>query len=505
MKEINYQHLIDEANVYSVAAITELQHAPLLSSSLQNGVYLKREDLQKTFSFKIRGAINKLNNIDIESLKNGIICSSAGNHAQGVALAAKIKSVSATVVMPITTPSIKVNAVRSLGAEVILHGDNFDEAFMKAKSIEKDRSLIFIHPFDDPHVIAGQGTIGKEILNQIDSDIDAIFVPIGGGGLISGIAAYIKESKSNIKIIGVEPHDSASMKVAIEAGKPVELESVGIFSDGVAVKLVGDETFKLCKKYVDEIITVDTDEICAAIQSIYEETRSIVEPAGAIAVAGISNYVSKKSLKGKKFIAINCGANVNFDRLRHIAERASIGKRTEMLLAVEIEEKPGSFKSFCESLGKRNITEFNYRFNNKQEKARVFVGLSTNEGSIERKDVIKSIDQAGYSVIDLSDNEMAKLHIRHMVGGNNSTENEHLFRFEFPERPGALMEFLNSVGEEWNISLFHYRNHGSDFGRVLAGIQASTEEMNLLKEHLSKLGYRYWEETDNPAYTMFLA
>ena len=503
MNKLDYLQLIDQANVYSVAKESPLEHALLISSRLNNTVLLKREDLQRTFSFKVRGAVNKINQLNKEELKNGVVCSSAGNHAQGVALASKINKNRAVVVMPQTSPSIKIDAVRSLDAEVILHGDNYDEAYLKAKEIEKQESLTFIHPFNDPYVIAGQGTIAKEILSQTDRDVDAVFVPIGGGGLISGIATYIKENNNKIKIIGVEPEDSASMKLSLEAGKPVTLDHVGIFADGVAVKRVGDETFRLCKKYIDQIITVNTDEICAAIQSIYEDTRSIVEPAGALSVAGIIKYITENNLSQRTFVGINCGANVNFDRLRHIAERAAVGKQSEMLLAVEIKEEPGSFKKFCEAIGKRNITEFNYRYSNK-DSARVFVGISFNENYNDRDHVIKKIESLDYPVVDLSENEMAKLHIRHMVGGRTSIKDEHLFRFEFPERPGALLEFLNAIGKEWNISLFHYRNHGSDFGRILAGIQANSNQMNQLTAYLSKLGYRYWEESSNPAYSMFL-
>lgn len=504
MNKINYTHLIDEADVYSVAKKSPLNHALIISSKLNNKILLKREDMQRTFSFKVRGAINKINQLNKEDLKNGVVCSSAGNHAQGVALASQIHKTQAFIVMPQTTPSIKIDAVKSLGANVILYGDNYDEAFRKAKELEKEKSLIFIHPFDDPHVIAGQGTIAKEILEEVDENIDAIFVPIGGGGLISGIAAYMKEKRSEIKIIGVEPEDSASMKIALEKGKPIKLDHVGIFADGVAVKKVGDETFKICKKHLDEIITVNTDQICAAIQSIYEDTRTIVEPAGALSIAGITKYVARDQCSKKTFVGINCGANVNFDRLRHIAERSALGKQSEIILAVEIDEEPGSFKKFCKSIGKRNITEFNYRYNNDRF-ARVFVGISLGNNPNERSEIINQISNSGYKVFDLSENEMAKLHIRHMVGGRASINNEHLFRFEFPERPGALLEFLDSIGNDWNISLFHYRNHGSDFGRILTGIQASSEQMNQLNEYLSKLGYRYWEETSNPAYTMFLA
>jgi threonine dehydratase len=500
----NYLELIKTADVYSVAKVSPLDHVELISEHLENKIFLKREDLQKTFSFKIRGAVNKLKQLQKDSVSKGVICSSAGNHAQGVALAAKLAKQHAVIVMPQTTPSIKIEAVKSLGAEIIIHGDNYDEAFLKAKELEKNQSLTFIHPFDDPYVIAGQGTIGVEILEQIDGDIDAIFIPIGGGGLISGIATYVKETKPNIKIIGVEPEDSSSMKLSLEANKPITLDHVGIFADGVAVKRVGDIPFKLCKKYVDEIITVTTDETCAAIQAIYEQTRSIVEPSGALSLAGITKYISYHKNKNKTYVGINCGANVNFDRLRHIAERAAVGKQSEILLAVEIEEKPGSFKKFCDALGKRNITEFNYRYHNKAS-ARVFLGLALHQEEHAHHEIINYLEKLNYSVMDLSQNEMAKVHIRHMVGGRASIKNEQLFRFEFPERPGALLGFLNAVGNEWNITLFHYRNHGSDFGRILTGIEATSTQMRKLEKHLSKLGYRYWKENSNPAYGMFLA
>ena len=504
MSKDNYLELIKTADVYSVAKVSPLEHVELISKQLENKIFLKREDLQKTFSFKIRGAVNKLKHLQEELASNGVVCSSAGNHAQGVALAAKLAKKRAVIVMPQTTPSIKIEAVKSLGAEIIIHGDNYDEAYLKAKELEKNQSLTFIHPFDDPYVIAGQGTIGVEILEQMEENIDAIFIPIGGGGLISGIATYIKETRPSIKIIGVEPEDSSSMKLSLEANKQITLDHVGIFADGVAVKRVGDIPFKLCKKYVDEIITVTTDETCAAIQTIYEQTRSIVEPSGALSLAGITKYTGYHKIKNKTYIGINCGANVNFDRLRHIAERAAIGKQSEILLAVEIEEKPGSFKKFCDAIGKRNITEFNYRYHN-EASARVFLGLALHQGEHAHNETIDYLEKLNYSVMDLSQNELAKVHIRHMVGGRTSIKNERIYRFEFPERPGALMGFLNAVGVEWNITLFHYRNHGSDFGRILAGIEATDTEMNKLEKHLSELGYRYWQESNNPAYGMFLA
>lgn len=505
MKPIDYLESIKNADVYAVAVKTPLDVAPGLSARLENRVLLKREDLQPIFSFKLRGAYNKLSKLSQESLDSGVICSSAGNHAQGVALAAKCKNTRAVIVMPETTPSIKVDAVRDLGGEVILCGDNYDEAYAHARILAQEQQLTFVHPFDDPDVIAGQGTVGVEILEQATTKIDAVFVPIGGGGLMAGIATYIKESNPEIRIIGVEPEDSAAMSSALEAGKPVTLDHVGIFADGVAVRRVGDETFRLCQKYVDEIITVDTDQICAAIQDIYQDIRSVVEPAGALAVAGIKKYVEKTHATDQTLIGINCGANVNFDRLRHIAERAAIGEQREMLLAAEIPEEAGSFLNFINAIGRRSITEFNYRYSDGGV-ARVFVGIQLRDGLREREDVLKELTALSYKVVDLSDNEMAKLHIRHMVGGRSTgIENERLFRFEFPERPGALNEFLKAIGTEWNISLFHYRNHGSDYGRILAGIQVPQSESELLEAHLSELGYPHWEESDNPVYHLFLA
>lgn len=505
MPNPDYAGLIDAADVYDVAVVTPLETATLLSKRLGNRVTFKREDLQPIFSFKLRGAFNKLNRLTPELLQRGVICSSAGNHAQGVALAARRKGVRAVIVMPVTTPTIKVEAVRMLGGETILHGDNYDAAFARAKEIEQREGLTFIHPFDDPDVIAGQGTIGKEILAQADAIPDAVFVPIGGGGLISGIAAWLKAHEPGIRIVGVEPVDSAGMRDSLAAGEPVTLDRVGIFADGVAVRRVGDETFRLCQQLVDEIVTVDTDQICAAVRDIYEDTRSIVEPAGALAVAGLKKYVKTTGARDQLLVAINCGANVNFDRLRHIAERAAIGEQREMLIAVEIPEHPGSFRNFCHALGPRSVTEFNYRYSDSGN-ARVFVGVELRQGDTERLEVIAAIKELGYPVVDLSDNEMAKLHVRHMVGGRSpGIRDERLFRFEFPERPGALSAFLKAVGEQWNISLFHYRNHGSDYGRILAGIQVPAAEADELEAHLSELGYPHRDESDNPAYQLFLA
>ena len=505
MNDSDYLDRIDNARVYDVAEKTPLERARALSARIGNTVWMKREDLQPVFSFKLRGAYNKISSLSDAEVANGVICSSAGNHAQGVALAARRRGIPASIVMPQTTPQIKIDAVRELGGKVIIHGDAYDDAYTHARELEKRERLTFIHPFDDPDVIAGQGTIGAEILQQAESPIDAIFVPIGGGGLIAGIATYIKLRNPDIRIIGVEPEDSAAMRDSLAAGAPVTLPHVGIFADGVAVRRVGDETFRLCQKYVDEIVTVHTDQICAAIRDIFEDTRSIVEPAGGLAVAGAKKYAADNDISGQSFVTISCGANVNFDRLRHIAERAAVGEQREMLLAAEIPEKPGSFRAFCEILGRRGITEFNYRYSD-ENKAHIFVGVQLQNGMRERLQLLGDIEQAGFPVVDLSDNEMAKLHVRHMVGGRSANVgNEHLFRFEFPERPGALLDFLNAIGTDWNISLFHYRNHGSDYGRILAGIDVPPSEAGELEAHLAELGYPYWEESDNPAYAMFLA
>jgi threonine dehydratase len=502
---MDYLQRSQNASVYDVAVESPLELARNLSARLGNHIWLKREDLQPVFSFKLRGAYNKIASLPDSELTAGVICSSAGNHAQGVALAAQQRGVRAVIVMPVTTPSIKVDAVRALGGEVELYGDTYDDAYAHARQLESEHSYVFIHPFDDPDVIAGQGTIGLEILSQSSETIDAIFVPVGGGGLIAGIAACVKAVQPEIRIIGVEPEDSCAMSKSIEAGEPIVLDHVGIFADGVAVRRVGDETFRLCQQYVDEIITVDTDQICAAIRDIFEDTRSIVEPAGGLSVAGAKKYIADHQLDGKNFITINCGANVNFDRLRHIAERAAVGEQTEMLLAVEIPEEPGSFRKFCELVGRRGITEFNYRYSDRKN-AHIFVGVQLSGGAEERHALIAELEKAAYPVADLSDNEMAKLHVRHMVGGRSpGIANERLFRFEFPERPGALLDFLNAIGTDWNISLFHYRNHGSDYGRILAGIDVPEDETAELEAHLAELGYAHWEESDNPAYAMFLS
>jgi threonine dehydratase len=501
----NYVERVLKATVYDVAVETSLDAAPRLSRRLNNRVLFKREDLQPVFSFKIRGAYNKIAQLSPIDAARGVICASAGNHAQGVALAARTRGIPALIVMPLTTPDIKVRAVADFGAEIVLHGDDYDQAYEHALVLARDRGLVFVHPFDDPDVIAGQGTIAMEILRQQHGDaIDAIFVPVGGGGLIAGIAAYAKALYPRIKIIGVEPEDSAGMYESLHAGKRVTLERVGTFADGVAVRRVGEETFRLAREYVDEIVLVTTDQICAAIQDIFEDTRSIAEPAGALAVAGIKKYVARENCAGRLFIAINGGANMNFDRLRYVAERADVGAQRELLLAVEIPEVPGSFLKFCELLGKRSVTEFNYRYGDMRA-AQVFVGLALTQGRPERESLIKTIAHGGFAVHDMTDNEMAKLHVRYMVGGQaRGLTNERLYRFEFPERPGALLKFLQAIGSGWNISLFHYRNHGSDYGRVLAGIQVPPETHEDFCLHLNDLQYAYTEETDNPAYKIFL-
>ena len=500
----DYIERILRARVYDVAIESPLEPARRLSRRLGNEVLLKREDLQPVFSFKLRGAYNKIAQLSASAAVRGVICASAGNHAQGVALAAQRRGIPAVIVMPQTTPAIKVQAVIDLGGEVVLHGDDYDAAYEHSLQIARERNLVFVHPFDDPDVIAGQGTVGMEIMRQTGGAIDAVFVPIGGGGLISGIAVYVKFLFPGIRVIGVQPVDAAAMAQSIEAGKRVTLERVGIFADGVAVKRVGEETFRLTREHVDDIILVDTDEICAGIQDIFEDTRSIVEPAGALAVAGIKKYIAREGWQGKRLVAINCGANMNFDRLRHVAERAEIGAQREALLAVEIPETPGSFLHFCEALGRRSVTEFNYRYEAGQT-AQIFVGFTLSRGKAERAEVVGQLVAAGYKVTDMTDNEMAKLHGRYMVGGHaRGIENELLYRFEFPERPGALLRFLQAIGGQWNISLFHYRNHGSDHGRILAGIQVPPAERAEFDSHLEALHYPRTDETANPAYRIFL-
>ena len=499
-----YIERILKARVYDVAIESPLEAAPRLSRRLGNEVLLKREDLQPVFSFKLRGAYNRIAHLSEASARRGVVCASAGNHAQGVALAARRRGIPAVIVMPQTTPQIKVQAVLDLGAELVLHGDDYDSALEQALTLARERSLVFVHPFDDPDVIAGQGTIAVEILRQCGGNLDAIFVPVGGGGLLAGIAVYVKYLYPGVRIIGVEPQDAASMHDSLRAGRRVTLERVGLFADGVAVKRVGEETFALCRGQVDEIVLTDADEICAAIQDVFEDTRSIVEPAGALAVAGLKKYVAREGWRGKRLIAINSGANMNFDRLRHVAERADLGGEREALLAVVIPERPGSFLHFCEVIGARSVTEFNYRYAG-VDSAQIFVGLALTQGREEKDAVLHSLRAADFAVTDMSDDEMAKLHVRYMVGGHaRGIAHEVLYRFEFPERPGALHRFLQSIGSRWNITLFHYRNHGTDYGRVLAGIQVPPGERAEFLLHLNELHYVYVEETANPAYRMFL-
>jgi threonine dehydratase len=502
--DTEYLERILKARVYDVAIESPLERAPRLSRRLQNTVLFKREDLQPVFSFKLRGAYNRIAQLTPEEAARGVICASAGNHAQGVALSARRRGIPALIVMPRTTPQIKVQAVLDLGGEIDLHGDDYDSACEHALRVAAERGMTFIHPFDDPAVIAGQGTIAMEILRQHDQHIDAIFVPIGGGGLIAGIAAYVKSLYPEIRIVGVEPEDAASMYVSLQAGRRVTLERVGIFADGVAVKTVGAETFRLARRYVDEIVLCSTDEICAAIQDIFEDTRAIAEPAGALAVAGLKKWVAREGVEGRTFVTLNCGANMNFDRLRHVAERADLGQQREALFAVEIPEEPGSFLRFCAAIGSRAVTEFNYRYADRK-RAQIFVGLAMQPGGAEKERVRQQIVAAGFPVVDMSDDEVAKLHVRYMVGGRApGLRHERLYRFEFPERPGALLRFLQAIGTGWNISLFHYRNHGSDYGRVLAGIQVAPESEAEFLRHLADLQYVYTDETANPAYRMFL-
>ncbi|BCN93679.1 L-threonine dehydratase [Thiomicrorhabdus immobilis] len=493
------------APVYDVAKETPLELAPLLSKRLQNNVWLKREDLQPVFSFKLRGAYNRMVQLSDDEKKAGVIAASAGNHAQGVALAAAKLGVEATIVMPETTPPIKVNSVRDLGGKVVLVGDSYDQASAYAKKLVAERKLTYIHPYDDIDVIAGQGTVALEMLRQFSKPLDVIFVCVGGGGLIAGIASVIKQVSPKTRIIGVEPEDAACMTEALKANQRVILEEVGIFADGVAVAQVGEIPFRIAQSCVDEMITVKTDEICAAIKDIFEDTRAIAEPAGALAVAGAKKFVEKYTVSGLNMAAIVSGANMNFDRLRHVSERTELGEKREAIFAVTIPEQPGSFKKFCELLGgRRAITEFNYRFSDSNS-AVVFVGVRTEGGIAERNHIVSELQNSGYQIEDMSDNEMAKLHLRYMVGGHaKGVENELLYRFQFPERPGALLQFLTHMSEEWNISLFHYRNHGAAYGRVLVGVQVPPEQHADFEAYLHELGYPFVNEQDNTGYQLFL-
>ncbi|GHT87244.1 L-threonine dehydratase [Betaproteobacteria bacterium] len=499
----DYLERILNARVYDVAIETPLQPADSLSARTHNRILLKREDAQPVFSFKLRGAYNKMAHLSPEALKRGVICASAGNHAQGVALSAQRLGTRAVIVMPATTPQIKIDAVAARGAEVVLAGESYSDAYTHALELQKRDNLTFVHPYDDPDVIAGQGTIGMEILRAHPDPIHAVFCAIGGGGLISGVAAYIKRLRPEIKIIGVETVDANAMAQSLAAGHPVTLDYVGLFADGTAVKRVGDETFRLCQQYVDEIIQVDNDAICASIKDVFEDTRSILEPSGALAIAGAKEYARLHKLHDKTLVAVASGANMNFDRLRFVAERAELGEQREAVVAVTIPEAPGSFRNFCHLLGKRTITEFNYRYASPGE-AHIFVGVTVHSRSEVAK-LIELLERHQLPAVDLTDNEMAKTHVRYMVGGHApQAENEIIYRFTFPERPGALLNFLSRLRSDWNISLFHYRNHGADFGRVLTGIQVPPDDQASFAEFLQQLGYEYTNETANPAYRLFL-
>ena len=504
----HYLPRILRARVYDVARETPLELANNLSRRLSNSIWLKREDLQPVFSFKLRGAYNRMAQLSEAELKLGVIASSAGNHAQGVALSASHLGCRAVIVMPVTTPGVKVDAVRQLGAEVVLYGETYDEAYAEARSRSEAERLCFIHPFDDPEVIAGQGTVGMEILRQCHQPPDAIYVAVGGGGLIGGIAVYVKSLWPDVQIIGVEPHDAAAMTLSLEAGERIRLPQVGLFADGVAVREVGEHTFALAQKYVDDIVTVSTDEICAAIKDVFEDTRSILEPAGALAVAGLKADVSRRSLQNQNLVAVACGANINFARLRFVAERAELGEEREAMLAVEIPERPGSLRCLCELLADRSLTEFSYRMG-AGEQAHIFMGVQVS-GPDDRSSLIGHLKTHGYACLDLSDDELSKVHLRHMVGGRlpatstASNVQELLYRFEFPERPGALMRFVTALHRDWSISIFHYRNHGADVGRIVVGVLVNTDDREAWQAFLRDLGYISWEETSNPAYQLFL-
>jgi threonine dehydratase len=500
----DYLKKILTARVYDVAIETALEPAPALSARLGHSVLLKREDTQPVVSFKLRGAYNKMAHLSRTQLRRGVICASAGNHAQGVALGARRLACRAVVVMPVTTPSVKIDAVRALGAEVVLHGESYSDAHQHALQLKAEQGLTFVHPFDDPDVIAGQGTIAMEILRQHQGPLDAVFVAIGGGGLISGVGAYIKSVRPEIKVIGVQMSDSDAMLRSVDAGKRVQLADVGLFSDGTAVKLVGEETFRLARQVVDEFVVVDTDAACAAIKDVFQDTRSILEPAGALGVAAITQYAGTHPSKGKTWVASTCGANMNFDRLRFVAERAEVGEEREAIFAVTIPEERGSFRRFCELLGPRAVTEFNYRISDAKV-AHVFVGIAITDRQ-ESHQLVRRFSQHGFATLDLTGDELAKQHVRHMVGGHSPlAQDERLYRFVFPERPGALMRFLSSMPAGWNISLFHYRNQGADYGRILVGIQVPPADKASFRKFLRGLAYPCQDETENPAYRLFLA
>lgn len=496
------QKLIDLANatrVYDVANHTPLSMAYQLSTRNNNAIYLKREDEQVLHSFKLRGAYQKISGLSADQAAKGVVASSAGNHAQGVALSASKLGVSSVIVMPLSTPKIKVNAVEQLGGKVVLHGDVYDDAFAYAKQLEEQEDLVFIHPYDDIEVIAGQATIAKELLAQ-NPKIDKIFIPVGGGGLIAGIATYIKHYAPNIQVIGVEPQDSPTLYQALKNDKRITLPEVGRFADGVAVKQIGEVTYPIAREVVDEVVLVNNDEICAAIKDIYEDVRSIAEPAGALATAGLKKYIEQNNIKDEHLVAIVSGANVNFDRLRYISERADLGEHNEAIIAATIPEKPGSFLQFCQLLDNHAITEFNYRYTPSNQ-ANIFVGVALSKGLDEKQALISKLS-ASFDILDMSDNSIAKTHIRYMVGGRADVSNEALYRFEFPERPSALLDFLKKIGSDWNISLFHYRNHGADFGRVLIGLQVN--DVHSIERSFDELGYFYQNETNNKAYQYFL-
>ncbi len=501
----SYIKRILDARVYDVARETPIHEAGLMSRRLDNRVWLKREDLQPIFSFKLRGAYCKMSRLSEEQLSRGVIAASAGNHAQGVAVAAQKLRVKATIVMPRTTPLIKVDAVRSLGVRVVLHGDSYDEAALRAQALLHAQGLTYVHPFDDQDVIAGQGTVGMEIVRQHQKPLDALFVPVGGGGLLAGVSAYVKYVWPQTRLIGVEPEDAACLQLALTRGRRATLAEVGLFADGCAVAQVGKEPFRIIRKTVSEVITVSTDEMCAAIKDIFEDTRSIAEPAGALALAGLKKYVQRTGVQGQDLLAIVSGANTNFDRLRYISERTEIGEQREAVISVTVPERPGSFKQFCSALGRRNITEFNYRYADTNS-AQVFVGLAVIPGGEDLAALLAALRQRGYTTEDMTDNEVAKLHIRHMVGGHAPAQlrDELVYRVEFPERPGALLKFLSGLGQRWNISMFHYRNHGAAYGRILVGIQVHKSERRQFEQVLDRINYRYWEETENRAYQLYL-
>lgn len=501
-----FEHLVKKilaARVYDVAIESPVHLAPFLSERLGRSVLFKREDLQPIYSFKCRGAYNKMARIPRRILAKGVIAASAGNHAQGVALGAEKLKIPAIIVMPTTTPEIKVRSVKARGAKVVLYGDSFDEALAKSKELVEEYGYTFLHPFDDIDVIAGQGTVAVELLRQVTEPIDAVFIPVGGGGLAAGMAAYIKYVRPEIKVIGVEPEDAACLAAAKQSGQRTVLTQVGLFADGVAVKQIGGNTFDVLNDACDDVITVTTDEICAAVKDVFDDVRSVNEPAGALAVAGLKKYAEKER-SGDTLIAVLSGANVNFDRIRHVAERAEVGERREAIFGVTIPERPGAFKAFCEQIGQRNITEFNYRYADAVE-AHIFVGVTTDPTTNDRANLIRLLESAELPVVDMTDNELAKLHIRHMVGGRSpEAGSELLFRFEFPERPGALLKFLDCIGSRWNISAFHYRNHGAAYGRVLVSMQADVAERDELLSYFDAIGYTYFDETENPAVSMFM-